>query len=271
MEATPPRFETLQTWFRDHTQSFLSTVSEHDRNIVLKIEHSERVVAEIESICSSLGVKGEDLHLAKTMALFHDIGRFEQYARYETYVDRDSVNHADLSVTVLRREGVLKDFGPDEAELILRAIACHNRAALPEGESPRHLFFERLLRDADKLDILRVTTRYYESPESQRDRILDLDLPNSAGVSRDTCRDIEAGRIVRLEHLHNINDFKLLQASWIFDVNFPRTLAQIRDAGASRVAMEVSSHALIQKPILDSNPMLLKTGMGMVPICARLP
>ncbi len=42
------------------------------------------------------------VHLA---ALYHDLGRFDQFARCKTFLDVRSLNHARLSIVVLRREG----------------------------------------------------------------------------------------------------------------------------------------------------------------------
>ncbi|OPX38947.1 MAG: hypothetical protein B1H12_01110 [Desulfobacteraceae bacterium 4484_190.2] len=63
------------------------------------------------------------------------------------------------------------------ADLIMRCVAYHNRAFLPEDESERCLFFARLLRDADKLDILRVVTDYYQRKAGDRNGAIELGLP----------------------------------------------------------------------------------------------
>ena len=59
-------------------------------------------------IGKELNLKEKDLILAQTMALLHDIGRFEQYAKYRTFVDKDSVNHAELSVKVIDSNNILE-------------------------------------------------------------------------------------------------------------------------------------------------------------------
>ncbi len=152
----------FKTWFAEYIRTFESGDPEYQRNIELKEAHTRRVCLEILDIGNNLCLNGEDLHLAEVMALFHDIGRFEQYARYGTFYDLRSEDHAVLGVKVLRKTGVLEVLDQSTADLILRCVAYHNRAFLPEYESERCLFFARLLRDADKLDILRVVTDYYQ-------------------------------------------------------------------------------------------------------------
>ncbi len=223
----------LLRWFSEYVQTFKSADLDKDRNIVLKEEHTHRVRGEICEIGRALGLGQEDLRLAEVMALFHDVGRFPQYARYNTFSDRRSCDHASLSVKVLLEKGVLDPLDPSERDLILKAISYHNRAALPEDESERCLFFSKLLRDADKLDIWAVLLDYYHQRELEgyRNEALELDLPDTPGISDGVRRDLEAGEIVKVKDLRCLNDFKLLQASWIFDMNFWPALVAVRERG----------------------------------------
>jgi hypothetical protein len=221
----------LSRWFSEYVQTFKSGDPEKDENIVLKEEHTARVRGEICEIGRALGLGDEELRLAEVMALFHDLGRFPQYATYGTFSDRRSCDHAALSVKVLSENRVLDPLEPSERDLILKAISYHNRAALPEDESERCLFFSKLLRDADKLDIWAVLLDYYHRRELEglRNEALELDLPDTPGISEEVYRDLMAGEIVTVKNLWRLNDFKLLQASWIFDINFWPTLVAVRD------------------------------------------
>jgi putative nucleotidyltransferase with HDIG domain len=231
---------TLREWFADYVGTFQSGNPEDQQNIELKKAHTRRVCMEILEIGNSLGLNDEDLCLAEVMALFHDIGRFDQYARYGTFSDLKSEDHAMLGVTVLRKTGVLEVLDRSSAELILRAIGYHNKAFLPKDESERCLFFSRLLRDADKLDILRVVTDYYRRQPGDRNGAIELELPDTPEISMEVYEDLLAKRIVKTEHLKTLNDFKLLQMGWVFDVNFCRTFELIRE----RRYMEMIRNAL---------------------------
>ena len=55
--------------------------------------------------------------LAEIMALFHDIGRFEQYKQYRTFSDYRSEDHAALGVKVIKANRILNGFEPAEAEI----------------------------------------------------------------------------------------------------------------------------------------------------------
>jgi len=221
----------LKQWFEDYVNTFQSGNVEYKKNIDLKRDHTRRVCEEILDIGKSLDLGDEDLRLAQVIALFHDVGRFSQYARYGTFSDLRSEDHALLGARILREKNVLKDIGPEEEDLILRAVTYHNRSTLPEKETEKCLFMTRLLRDADKLDIWRVVTDYYREQEGSRNGALELDMPDSPDVSPKVCEDLMAQRIVKMGNLRTLNDFKLLQMGWVFDINFPRTFHLIRERG----------------------------------------
>jgi hypothetical protein len=224
-------FEDLARWFSDYIQTFKSGDPGEDRNIVLKEEHTCRVRREIREIGGALGLNDDDLRLAEAMALFHDLGRFPQYAEFGTFSDRRSCDHAALSVKVLLENGVLEPLDPSERDLILKAVSYHNKASLPEGESDRCILFSKLLRDADKLDIWALLLDYYRRRELEgyRNEALELDLPGIPLISEEVRRDLLAGEIVKMKNLKSQNDYKLLLAGWIFDMYFWPALVAVKE------------------------------------------
>ncbi len=218
----------LKKWFTEYVRSFKDDNETDRRNIVLKEDHTLRVCDEILNIGKKLGLDDNKLRLAEIVALLHDIGRFEQYAVYKTFADRNSENHASLGIKVLKKYDVLKKLDASTEKLILRTIELHNRAYLPLEEEEPCLFFTKLLRDADKLDILKVVTDYYHRKESKRNKAIELDLPDTPGISETVYQDLINKTIVNADHIKNLNDFKLLQIGWIFDINFEPTLRCIK-------------------------------------------
>jgi hypothetical protein len=233
----------LKGWFLNYMASFHSGVEHDQQSYVLKKRHSFRVVRAIRTIGESLGLNPNDLRVAEAMAIMHDVGRFEQYARYRTFVDAKSVNHADLGVQVLRESGILDSLEQPTRDLILKAIAYHNRLSIPAEEKGEGLFFSRLLRDADKIDIFHIATRYYLDRDSKRNVAIELDLPDSDEISGEIIQCLEEGRLVRSGLLKSLNDFKLLQMGWVYDMNFLPALQLIREKGyieAIRLALPAS-------------------------------
>ena len=96
-------FQTYEQWFHEYTREFL-VGSEFDvANVQLKIDHTMRVLEFARQIAGAQGPAGELTELAELAALFHDVGRFPQYARYRTFHDQMSVNHAYQGVVTLKR------------------------------------------------------------------------------------------------------------------------------------------------------------------------
>ncbi|MFO7852317.1 MAG: HD domain-containing protein [Bacteroidota bacterium] len=214
----------IKNWFSGYVDTFKKGDPEMQENIKLKEDHTRRVCREILKIGKKLGLKDDELRLAEIIALLHDVGRFEQYARYRTFKDRKSENHAELGIRILEEKGILRHFDDTIQYLIIRSIRYHNRASLPTDENETCLFYSKLLRDADKLDIWKVVTDYYHRKDGKKNTALELELPDTPGISREVYNDLLNKRPVKTKNIHNLNDFKLLQAGWIFDINFKPSL-----------------------------------------------
>jgi hypothetical protein len=90
------QLEKFRAWFNDYVAGFYGDDEFVNANIKLKEEHSKRVCKEMLYLADELGLPDEQRRIAEATALFHDIGRFEQFARYRTYNDPRSVNHCLL-------------------------------------------------------------------------------------------------------------------------------------------------------------------------------
>ena len=210
----------FKKWFSDYCRSFYSSDIEDQKNISLKEEHTFFVCKNIILISQELSLSKEQIMLAEVVALFHDIGRFPQYAQYKTFRDSISVNHGLLGAETLRKENILKALPDSEQELIIQSVKFHNAFSVPKKEEKNIVFFIQLIRDADKLDIWRVFLEFYESPHESKASAVSLGLPDIPEYSEDVLSCIYRKEIVSLGRIKTLNDFKLLQLSWIFDLNF---------------------------------------------------
>ena len=120
-----------------------------------KIVHTLHVAELSERIARSLGLDDDDVDFAWFLGLLHDIGRFEQVRRYGTFVDSQSVDHAEFGADLLFRDGLFRSFPTDQLPQERRdtaetAIRLHNKLSLPDnldGETQR---FAQILRDAER-------------------------------------------------------------------------------------------------------------------------
>jgi hypothetical protein len=226
-KITPEILSEIKAWFSEYTGQFHTKDRELQTAVTIKEEHTRRVVFEILDIANSLNLSSEQCYLAEIIAMLHDVGRFEQYARYKTFYDGRSINHAQLGGEIILREGILRRRLPYLEDFIVSIVAHHNVANPEKSGDDDYDFFLKLLRDADKIDILHVVTDYYTHKNSSQRKAIELGLPDTPGISQEVVEDIAGQRIVQVNHVKSLNDFKVLQMGWIFDVNFPHTFHTI--------------------------------------------
>jgi hypothetical protein len=221
----------LKQWFSDYCASFSMPAQEDQRNLTLKEVHTGKVCDNILEIVRDLGLDERQTMLAEVVALFHDAGRFPQYYEYRTFRDSVSINHAARGVKVLLENNVLKNFPGREQKIITDAVALHNVFTLPPGLDDETLLLAKLIRDADKLDIWRVFSEYYELPDESKWSAAGLGLPDTPGYSEGMLDHFHRREMFLLSKLKNLNDFKLLQIIWIFDLNFKPSFRMLHERG----------------------------------------
>lgn len=222
------QLDDFKVWFGRYVAGFYGNDPYVNAHIEAKESHSLRTCCEMLYITDELGLGENEKRIAETIALFHDIGRFRQFREYRTFNDHRSINHCLLGVRVLLEENVLHDLDLYEIDLIETAIKYHGIKELPKNLNDPHLLFSKLIRDADKLDIYPIVIGFYNrdlnSPLQQR---LKIEYPDSPEYSPDVVHALLAGLPVDYRKLHTLNDFKLCQLSWVYDVNFVPTLKRI--------------------------------------------
>lgn len=214
----------LKVWFDRYTRSFLSGNPLIDSPLTLKIDHTARVCDNIRELATSLSFDEERVCLAESIALLHDIGRFEQYRCYQTFNDERSFNHAIKGVEVLTHADILRLLPEKEKAIIIDAIRFHNAPSLPDHKRSDSMVFMRLIRDADKLDIWKVFADTYRCETPPNPTIVQhlIDLPT---WEPKIVAAIMQKRTARFKDMKTLNDFKLLQLSWVFGIHFSATAA----------------------------------------------
>ncbi|MBQ7943498.1 MAG: HD domain-containing protein [Lachnospiraceae bacterium] len=139
-------------------QDYVKDYNIEDEKIRLKVEHTYRVSELCERIAKESGFTDDEVDIAWLTGLLHDVGRFEQVRIYGTFIDADSIDHAQFGADILFKEGRIRDYIEDtsEDELLEKAIRAHSAYRIPEDYTQREQRFAHLLRDADKIDILKV-------------------------------------------------------------------------------------------------------------------
>ena len=223
------QLENFRVWFNDYVSGFYGDDEFINANLKLKEEHSWRTCKEMMYLAEQLNLSDNQKQIAEVIALFHDIGRFEQFVRYQTYNDTRSVSHCLLGLEVLRQKKVLEDVEERERESIEKAIEYHGLKELPKDLDGQCLLFSKLIRDADKIDALYTVTGYFrqyrENPEQFN---LELEFPDEPGYSNEVIKKVLCGQMIAYNELRTLNDMKLCLLGWVYDVNYSAALKRIK-------------------------------------------
>jgi hypothetical protein len=134
-----------------------------------------------------------------------------------------------LGLDVLRSAKVLEGLDDSERQLIEKAIEYHGLKELPGDLDGQCLLFSKLIRDADKIDIFYVVTEYYRQyRENPKDFMLELEFPDEPSCSPELIDELLAERRIDYSRLRTLNDMKLLQLGWVYDINFTLTLKRVK-------------------------------------------
>ena len=216
--------QSLRRWFTEYVRSYYSEDADIQAHVKLKEDHTARVCERMTELADSLAMTTAQRNLAETVALFHDVGRFLQYTQYRTFNDFRSEDHGCLGVRILRETGVLAELPESQQVLVQKAVRYHNGREIPP-DTEESVFLARMIRDADKIDILEMLT-------SDDELFRMLPMPEYGGmqqVSSGTVECILQGQVARFEHIRTAADLMLFRMSWMLDMNFPWTFRQVQE------------------------------------------
>jgi putative nucleotidyltransferase with HDIG domain len=203
----------------DFLKKYVSNYDKKDKGIKVKYEHSLNVYKNAKEFIKEHDFSKQDEKLILFIALFHDIGRFEQIKIYETMQDSKSIDHGELGCEVLKNENLLKDFSEEEQNIILISIANHNKKEIKDGLSDRELLHLKIIRDLDKLDIYRIYFKYYYR---------DYD---GSEIENEFFEKIMNNGKIEYDDVFTTTDFNILKLTWLYDINYPYIMKKIYDKG----------------------------------------
>ena len=223
----------LREAFQAYAESFFSGNAEEDAPLQLKVSHTFQVVRLAEKLAKRepAFADPELAHALRVSALFHDVGRFEQFCRFHTFADNLSCNHGVLGARIIREQHFLHRESQETRMLILAAVAAHNRLSVPQALAGPLRPVLLGLRDADKLDILRVMADNL-APGKRGDGTVLLHLKDEPeSYSSAILQALEQGRVALYRDMRFYNDFRILLCTWLHDFHFPASFAIIKHRG----------------------------------------
>ncbi len=202
--------------------------------IALKIEHTRRVATLCDTIARSEGLPAANVDLAWLCGLLHDIGRFEQIRRWDTFRDADSESHAQLGIQELfgtedDAPGNIRRFADERYEdnLIRAAVGFHSDFRLPGDLDARTRLFCNIVRDADKADILRTVS------ESSVETILGVDKRTflASRFSDEALQAFSEHRCLKRSERHEPADYLIGLICFVFELVFAETRRAVAAQG----------------------------------------
>ena len=192
--------------FKDYIKNF-----DLDNTMIKrKYHHSFRVQTLSEMIAKSLGFNDRDYYLVSICGLFHDIARFKQAKEYNSFKDSDSFDHGDEGEIIFNEYFANRlNLSDDEINLILKSIRYHNKLAIGNDVNDKELLFCKLVRDADKIDVL-----YQIANDKSLLEEIDGDINESLH------KEFFNKKTLNIKNITNGTEKNLLTLAYYWDINF---------------------------------------------------
>ena len=194
--------------------------------IHLKLHHSIRVADIAEEIGAGIFHNNEIIDLCYNIGLLHDVGRFPQWTKYNSFNDLKTVDHADYSCDMLFGEAqLIRAFSIAEKwqQYLMNAIKYHNklkidvtelRAAVKENNLDYVLMLTlcKIIRDADKLDIFKI---FIKNPTVER-----AEEYEKTGLSSETMEEFRQHKTCNRKTVRTLLDRAIFLLALPYDLNF---------------------------------------------------
>ncbi len=189
-------------------------------NLRLKQKHTERVRALTRVLSIRLALDDRLTVLAECAALLHDVGRFPQLLQYGAYRDEISVDHGALGSRIIDEAGLLDDLPEEDARALATAVRHHNKLALPSSLCQKTCTISAVLRDADKIDIIRIAVEYHKAGGIGPTALWFSDVSFKPRCCQQVLAALLEGRAVPIGLIATVYDEFLLHLSWIDSLHY---------------------------------------------------
>ena len=201
--------EKAKTEFLKYTENYDLT----NENIRRKQGHSIRVMNISKQIAVELNLSDDQIQIAA----------FEQYTQYQTYNDNRSFDHGDYGVEILNKD-MRKYIKTDKYDKLIKiAIKNHNKFEIEEGLNEEESLFAKIIRDADKIDILYEAVSMFWNGEEK-----DI---NNTEISSKVMEKIEERELIKRDKNKAFCGIDKVMSvlAFIFDINYNPSFKIIKE------------------------------------------
>ena len=194
----------------------------HNPRVIRKLDHIMRVVEISRKLAIDLKLTEEQVQLAELIGLLHDIGRFKQYQIFNENTNSimldtsEKFNHGEVGVEVLKKDNYIRKYMQEDKydEIIYTAVYEHNRYELSQGLTKQKELFCKIIKDADKMDLI------YEGVDiywKQKEEIQEIE---AGELSKEMLKDFYQHKLANNRNRVSKTDQILRFTSFVFDMNF---------------------------------------------------
>lgn len=220
-----------ELWFEQYVDDFRTEAKDKTLEMVeMKISHTMRVLGNAREIMKESGGSPELQFAMEVAALLHDVGRFPQLVKRESF-DDTNYNHAEIGEQILRESDVLNPLPVHLRGVVLSAVKFHNLGVLPGNLGPDARLVLEVVRDADKLDAIRNILRYLKPGEAHGKALKSGLTWDENAVSSSVLEAAQNRQLIAFKSIKWSNDFVLFVCCWLYDLHFNFAFKQLKESG----------------------------------------
>ncbi|MGD9873811.1 MAG: HD domain-containing protein [Kiritimatiellia bacterium] len=231
----PGELRRIRTWFDDYAARFAGGNGVLHPFLKLKYDHSFKVAENSRRIALALGWSEEDALAAEALGLLHDTGRFTQFAEFGSFIDAKTIDHGERGWEVIRCGETLAECSSRDQKHIMVGVRYHNRKDIPDHFDADTMSFLKLIRDADKIDIMRVVNEAAVNCTDQEFTEMFPGVTRQGGENPEFVAAMRAGKNPSFAMVKTLADIWIMLDSWRNQLNFEpsRELLKVQESEIS--------------------------------------
>jgi len=205
--------------YQNSVEVFDDYIKNYDTNIgeiKYKYDHTYRVVEYAKIICENEKFSDNDKELTLICALLHDVARFEEWSKYNSW---NKIDHGDLGVELLKQNNFMNKFTSDikEQNIILNVVKYHNKFEIPDYLSEKEKMILKVVRDADKIDIMMTQTNKRNFEKECNDNWKDIE---KVYINDEIINNVINEELVNNNLVNNTAILLIKQLTFLYDINY---------------------------------------------------
>lgn len=219
----------IKNWLSEYVDTYREEDGSLNYLLQLKIDHSLRVADDSRHIATSLGWTEDDINLAEAIGILHDAGRFSQFAEFNTFHDPDSINHGKRGYEVVQAQDILSTCDESTRSTILDSIRFHNCRDIPSGRPDESVRFLKLIRDADKIDIIYIVNHAIKNKLHEKYPQIMLNIDLEGPMTPELIAEVKSTGTGTYSNVNSLADLNLMRLTWISNINYTPSVQLFAD------------------------------------------